>query len=180
MNRPTKAIYACLLVALAACKTSGFSALQSVNPVMLGPVPSLGSSPPPYGGKARTFASKSEGQGSLLIGLVQSDNSKTVTVDSTHATSSPNQGDYDVLVTTSGDPNQRVAAERIGCGGWDYNLFYLWYISDAWCETSGEVYAAPAPAAAVASASAPPSAPGHDNGAESESPPALQAPAPTP
>jgi hypothetical protein len=159
MNRLRTAIGACLLLGLAACKTSGFSALQSVNPVMLGPIPSLGSAPPPYGTPAHAFASRSEDVSSILIGMDESggknDKSKTVTVDTAHATSSPNQGDFDVLVTTNGDPNQRVTAKRIGCGGWNYNLFYLWYIADAWCETSGDVYTGTAPTP-VAAAPAPP------------------------
>jgi hypothetical protein len=136
------------LLGLAACKTSGFSALQSVNPVMLGPVTSLGSGPAP-GAAVQGFQSRSADHSDLIIGLSQDGN--TATVAASHMTSSPNKGDFDVLVATDGDPTRRVAASRVGCGGYDFNMLFLWYIADSWCETSGKVVSLEPPSAAAPS-----------------------------
>jgi hypothetical protein len=70
-------------------------------------------------------------------------------VESAQATSSPNEGDFAVLVATNGDPDQRVATNHISCGGYDYNFFYLWYSAKSWCEASGDMIVPPPTAAPV-------------------------------
>jgi len=146
-----------MLFGLAACKTSGFSALNSVNPVMLGPVHSLGGGKAPDGSPAQGFQSRSADHSDLILGISESNDkkTKTATVQGSSATSSPNQGDYDVLLATQGDPAQRISVGRIGCGGSDVNIFYVYYVADAWCETSGDIYAAAHPTAAAAAPSGP-------------------------
>jgi hypothetical protein len=145
--RPLRAaaLGSCLLLGLAACKTSGFSALQSVNPVMLGPVPSLGSAPAPAGSSLGAFNSRSADSMAFVVGYTSDDTG----ADGSNATSSPNEGDLDVLVATDGDPAQRVAASHIRCGGYDYNFFFLWFNSTSWCDTSGDMIAPPPTAAPI-------------------------------
>jgi hypothetical protein len=129
---------------LAACKTAGFSALQSVNPVLLGPVPSLGSAPAPAGSSLGAFNSRSADSMAFVVGYASDDSSA-----GSSSTSSPNSGDLDVLMATNGDPAQRIAANHIHCGGYDYNFFFLWYNSSSWCDTSGDMIAPPPTAAPI-------------------------------
>jgi hypothetical protein len=162
-----------LVVALTGCKTAGFSALQSVNPVMLGPVPSLGSGPA-YGPPSRAFTSTSKDYSDLIIGISKDDNTTTTTVNGSFASSSPNQGDLDVLVATDGNPAQRVTANRIGCGGFDFNVFFLYYISNSWCETNGNVYGPGAPQGPTAPPPAPQGATSLQGGGAPSASPAVR------
>jgi hypothetical protein len=138
-----------LLFGLAACKTSGFSALQSVNPVMFGPVPSLAAAgtapaPAPAAPSLGAFNSRSADSMAFVVGYASDDGSS-----GSSSTSSANEGDLDVLLATGGDPSQRVATSHIQCGGYDYNFFYLWFNSTSWCDTSGEMIPPPPTAAPI-------------------------------
>jgi len=129
-----KAALGALLLALTACRSSGFSAPLSINPVMLGPIPSLGGKPAQPGTNKQGFESNSWGQTELIVGdpddgYVQAGN------DGSYL----NQGDIDVLVATNGDPTRPVGVNRVGCGGYDFNFMFLWSIDRAWCNTTGNI-----------------------------------------
>jgi hypothetical protein len=141
------ALGSCFVLVLTACQTSGFSALHTVNPVMLGPVPSLGSGPAPAGSSLGPFQARSAN--SLDYIVFYSDDGTGPGVASSQEASSPNEGDLRVLLATAGDPAQRVATNHIRCGGYDYNLFFLWLSAKSWCETSGDMIVPPPTAAPV-------------------------------
>jgi len=154
---------ACLVVSLGGCVTTGFSAAQSANPVLLGPVTAIGTPSAP-GAPSQPFASKSTSNLEYYVGIDSSGRGRrrqtTVSGESSTTSTSPQQGDLDVLVATSGDPVPRIAVHRLHCGGTELNVFYLYLVADSWCETTGDVYR-PAPVAAPppASASAEPAGP---------------------
>jgi hypothetical protein len=170
----------CSLFGLVGCKSTGFSALQSVNPVMLGPVQALGAPPGASPPAATAFQSHGKDHTEIAIGMSGDKKDKNVTVDTASSSSSLNQGDLDVLVATSGDLAQRVTVNHLACGGYDFNIFFLYYIADAWCETSGGVSpgAPSVPAPAPAPASAQGAAPAGPTKAEPVPAPAAPAPAP--
>jgi hypothetical protein len=140
---------------LVGCQSTGFSALQSVNPVMLGPVASLGRSPAPQGETVGAFDSRTRDFADAYAYILRFGKTTTVSAGAASTTTSPNQPDYDVLVATSGDPNRRVIAKDVTCGG--YNFFFLVaYAAESWCNGSGYVAAPPSAASVKRAALDPP------------------------
>jgi hypothetical protein len=133
-----------LALSLSACATSGFTAAQSVNPVLLGPVTSIGGGSGAPGTPSQPFASRSAANVSYVVAVDSSGRGKrrstTTAGDVSASSTSPQQGDLDVLVATSGDLAPRIGVHRLHCGGSEFNMFYLYMIVDSWCETTGDVY----------------------------------------
>jgi hypothetical protein len=135
-----------LALSLSACVTSGFTAAQSVNPVLLGPVTSIGAAAAPGGPgtPSQPFASKNAAHVEYYVAVDSSGRGKrrstTTSGDVSASSTSPQQGDLDVLVATSGDLAPRIGVHRLHCGGTELNVFYLYMVVDSWCETTGDVY----------------------------------------
>jgi hypothetical protein len=152
-----KLLYIAVFVVLPACGTTTFSARHSVNPVLLGPVLSLGGVAGSPGPSTNRFSSKSSDHSEVYVVVSKDKREKTdaAAVASSSESTSSDQNDFDVLVATAGDPSARVALEGLTCGGYNLNVFYTYYINDAWCESSGSVRSpSPEPVASVAAPSA--------------------------
>jgi hypothetical protein len=149
-KRQTGGVLACvatgLALSLSACVTSGFTAAQSVNPVLLGPVTSIGAAAAPGapGTPSQPFASKNASHVEYYVAVDSSGRGKrrstTTAGDVSASSTSPQQGDLDVLVATSGDLAPRIGLHRLHCSGTELNVFYLYMVVDSWCETAGDVY----------------------------------------
>jgi hypothetical protein len=154
----TYVVVAALGVACVGCKTSGVATKHSVNPVMFGPVRSLGRAPAQQGEKMGTFTTKSMDFASASSSTTQSGNVQTTTTVSEHRRSSPTQGDWDVLMATTGDASRTVETTKIRCGGYNFYLLFG-IVAESWCEASGTVHKAPASARPVRKAPALPAPP---------------------
>ena len=60
---------------------------------------------------------------------------------SERAQSAATQGDWDVLVATSGDPTRQVVVERLACSGYVFGAVWLGgFVRETKCRLEGDVY----------------------------------------
>ena len=120
------------------CATVTVRAPVTINPVMLGPVMSIGADPNgPHPKSDRVAIFRLRLADSSIAG---SDAMGGSTARSYR--SAVQETDLQVVRLTNGDPNRRVALDSLGCGS--YFVFgILVFESKTWCDVRGEVLDGP-------------------------------------
>ncbi len=134
---------ALLLLAATGCQGARISARNSVNPLLLGPVKTLGPGAPVEADAAGAFdtessafhASSSSTSSSTSGGVTTT----TTTTSSSTYRSPGTQTDFDLLVASSGEPSRFVVLERLDCGAYAFNAL-VGIMAETWCRARGRVY----------------------------------------
>lgn len=138
------AIVCVLLFVAAGCKGVTMTANYTANPVLFGPVRSLGSRSASGGEPIGSFVTEMDkSMTTVPTGVSVAGDTVTASAATFAGASSAIKMDADIRDATGGNTRRPVAVTGIHCGG--YFLYPLFVMRDsAWCEASGDVFEASA------------------------------------
>jgi hypothetical protein len=142
-------LWLCMATSLAACGTVTATAPRSIQPVLIGPVRSIGPTGVP-GPAIATFRSRARDYAAASGG----GNTSTAT----HYSSAATQLDFDVLIRTNGRLGRTVSLSKVDCATWGFMLI-AGAIQDVSCVLDGTINEAHADPPAAEAASLAPATP---------------------